>query len=155
MPSIPGSPRHLVGPRARRLEQLLGLRPYSVRAVERRSGGDITIKFREQLVGDGYRSRRTLRIPARRVQGYRPHSSLSRASDRRARARVNARRMAWWLEARLGFDCPVVARAVYDRDYGGIEELRAILRSFLGPDFVVVWLEPVWVPDYVPQEWTA
>jgi hypothetical protein len=145
----------LYGREARELEALLGLRPYSLRAVERRANGDFAIRFKAQLVGD--RGRRVLRIPARLAFGYVQRSPSARPRDVRYRRRAADRKFALWLMRRLDYSAPIL-RAIYDHDLDVIEELRELMFALTPPDYVVaVWQRPRRreTPLYVPEDWCA
>jgi hypothetical protein len=82
------------------IADLLGLPPVAVRAVERRTNGDYAIVLRQPRAGNYAAqamprwtwSRRALRIPRTRVEGYRQRSPWARERDVRARRRANAKR---------------------------------------------------------------
>jgi hypothetical protein len=144
----------LPGPDARRVEQLLGLQPYSLRGVERRRNGDYALKFRTQRVGDAWP--RVLRIPAKRVHGYRQRSAHVRPRDARARVRANQRRFAYWLMWKLGIDAPIVQRAIYQHDLTAIDELRRAILALSPPDYVVLIASRLPRDDellFVPEGW--
>src|SRR5262249_32272128 len=118
-------------------EQLLGLRMYSLLAVERRANGDFALRIRAQRVGDHYP--RVIRIPAKRVFGYCQRSPFASDRDIRARVKVNQRRMVLWCFDRFGYRCPLVPRA-WDGDLETVDEFRAAILSLCPPDYVVfVW----------------
>jgi hypothetical protein len=125
----------LMSVHARTIEDLLGLDRYSLRGVERRANGDFALMFRTQRVGDSWP--RVLRIPAKRVFGYMQRSPVATDRDVRARRQANARRMALWLFDRVGPNCPVVARALWDSDLTGVDELRAAILALVPPDYVL------------------
>jgi len=125
-----------------RIERLLGLPPLGVRAVERRRDGSYAIELHrlgssaalDHGVPRWATSKRVLRIPHRRVEGYRPSSPHVTPHDQRARRKANARRFAWWLLWRLGHDAPVVDRAIFRHDLAAIDELRAALIAAAPPE---------------------
>jgi hypothetical protein len=128
-----------------RIERLLGLPSLAVRNVERRRNGDFAVMLSHRRGGAGMPRwtwrRRALRIPARRVEGYRPATPDVRPRDVRARRRQNARRFAWWLLGRLDFDTPVVERALFAGDVEAIDELREAIRAACpDPEIVLVYL---------------
>jgi hypothetical protein len=147
----------LPGCDARVVETLIGLAPNSLRAVERRANGDVALIFRQQILGDRYRSRRVLRIPRRRLLGYVQRSPHARERDVRARRRANSRRFAWWLDARLSLEAPVIRSALWRRDLEPIEELRAAILRLAGPDYYVVTAVREGLrrrtPDTFPESW--
>jgi hypothetical protein len=119
-------PPPLAHPAARTVEQLLGLRPGSLTGIERRANGDFALTFDTQPVDRHYC--RVLRIPARRVFGYRQrprHFATVRAV--RAGRRENSRRFARWLIWRVGVTAPIVDRAVSNGDLSAVDELRAAI----------------------------
>ena len=127
----------LHGQDARTIEHLLGLRRWSLTAVERRRNGDFALLFRTQKVGDRYP--RVLRLPARRVFGYQQRSPHARERDIRARHKANARRFALWTFDHVGYDCPLVQRA-WDGDLAVVDELRDAILRCCPPDYaIVVW----------------
>lgn len=125
----------LMHPAAREIEQLLGLRRYSLVRVDRRANGDFALEFHTQKVGD--RWPRVLRIPARRVFGYQQRSPFARDRDVRARQRANARRFALWLMWRINVNAPLIERALWQHDLTAVDELRDAILTLAGPDFVV------------------
>jgi hypothetical protein len=133
--------RPLTGPHARQLETLLGLEPWSLRAVGRRTNGDYALELRGQRVGRHWA--RVLRIPAKRVHGYHRRSATARPCDVRYRHRKNARSFAFWLADRHGWDVPVVRAAIWERDLEAVDELRAaiLLAASGGAATVEAWLE--------------
>jgi hypothetical protein len=122
----------------RAVADLLGLPRRMVRAVERRKNGDFAVSLslrgvRWSEVPPGLRGRRVLRLPRRRVEGYRPRGPV-RPRDARARAKQNAWRFALWLGWRVDLDAPVVRRA-FVGDLGGVAALReAIQRAAPEPE---------------------
>ena len=126
----------IYGNAARTIEELIGLKPYSLTSVERRANGCVALTFRQQVIDR--RSCRVLRIPFKRLIGYEPRSSTSRPSDQRHRRRLGQKRFSWWLADEIGITAPVVARALFDRDLSGIEELRGAVLSLLPPDVVIL-----------------
>ena len=81
-----------------------------------------------------------LRIPAKRVFGYQQRSPHVRDRDVRAQRKANARRFAFWVFDHVGYDCPFVERALWDRDLTAVHELRQAIVSLCPPDYVVlVW----------------
>ena len=133
--------RPLIGVHVRELEALLGLRAWSLRGVDRASDGAYRLTFRQQPFAGC--SRRTFRIPQRRVSGYRQRSPTARPRDVRYRAHHNRRRFAVWLAAAVGWAAPVVERARWGRDLTAIDELRAavVLAAGGGVDDIQLWLE--------------
>jgi hypothetical protein len=126
---------------ARTIEHLIGLRPCSLLAVERRANGDYALIIRGQLVGG--RWRRVIRLPAKRVEGYRPRSATVRPRDVRARRRANARRTALWLMNIVDV-APVVERVFFGDHWETLDELRYAVQSLGGDpsigDQVEWWL---------------
>jgi hypothetical protein len=114
---------------------------FTVRAVERRANGDYAILIRRPRAGSHAAlamprwtwGRRVLRIPARRVEGYRPRSPYVRPRDARARRKQNAWRMALWLAFKTDFDAPAARRAL-DGDLEAIAELRAAILGAAPPE---------------------
>jgi hypothetical protein len=115
---------------------LLGLPRFTIKAVERRADGAYAVVLNGRRLAAPANlgrvprwatSKRVLRIPARRVEGYRQRSPHVRARDLRARRKKNARAFAWWLHDRLGHDVPVVERALRRGDLAAVDELRAAL----------------------------
>lgn len=125
----------LRGPAARRIERLLGLRPYSLLAVERRANGDYGLRFRSQRVGD--RSLYALRLSRKRVQGYGQVSATARPQGVAYRRRRNALAFSRWLWWRVDPDAPA-ASAWMTGDPGPVDELRAAILELATPDLVVV-----------------
>ena len=118
------------------IADLIGVPRLAVRGVERRANGAYAILLR--AAGDPMPSwalgRRVLRIPRRRVEGYRPSSPYVRPRDQRARRKQNAHRMAIWLLFRLDADAPVVERALWHGDLEPVEELRAAILAAAPPE---------------------
>ncbi len=133
--------RPLYGTHARQVEHLLGLEAWSLRAVELDRGGPASyyvLRFRQQqFAGE---TRRTFRIPAKRVRGYQQRSATARPRDVRYRAAQSRRRFAFWLLCWL--DAPVVDIAICDGDIGVIDELRAaiLLAASGGAAHADLWL---------------
>lgn len=128
----------LRGRQARTIEQLLGLQPWSLLAVERRANGDFALTFRHQEVAG--RHVRAMRFPFRRIAGYRPRRPWARPRDLRARRRRNAKLFACWLWFRLDLGAPVCVRALEHGEPQAVEELREAILSLTPPDAVVfVW----------------
>jgi hypothetical protein len=63
-------PRYLPGPKARRVEQLLALERYSLRAIERRADGDYALVLWTQKIGRAHV--RALRLTEHRVERVKP-----------------------------------------------------------------------------------
>ncbi len=125
-------------PSARTIEHLLALKPYSLTGVERRRNGDFALTLHGQQVAD--RWTRVLRMPAKRVFGYQQRSPHVRDRDVRAQRKANSRRMALWVFDHVGYDCPLVERALWERDLTAVDELRAAILALCPPDYVVlVW----------------
>jgi hypothetical protein len=122
------------------IADLLGLPPVAVRAVERRTNGDYAIVLRQPRPGSYAAqamprwtwSRRALRIPRTRVEGYWQRSPWARERDVRARRRANAKRFALWLLWRLDPAAPVVERAIRGGDLEAVDELRPAILGAAG-----------------------
>ena len=125
----------IMHPAARRIESLLGLKPYSLTGVERRRNGDFALMLHTQKLGDHWP--RVLRIPAKRVFGYQQQSPYVRERDVRARRKASDRRFALWLMWKVDVDAPIIERALWRREYEAVEELRDAILELAGPDFVV------------------
>ena len=127
--------RHpLTGPNARQVERLLGLQSWSLRSVELDGNGRASyyvLRFRTQLFAG--ETRRTLRIPRKRIDGYVQKSGTARPRDVAYRARENRRRFAFWLLCWLDVGAPVVDLAICDGDLGVIDELRAAILLAASP----------------------
>ncbi len=149
-PDEPGPPkgRHhrdvaLTGTHARELEALLALEPWSLCAVDRTVSGAgryFVLRFRQQRFAGG--SRRTFRIPAKRVTGYEQRSPTARPIDIAYRANENRRRFAIWLLSWLDVGAPIVNLALFDGDLGAIDDLRAaiLLAADGGAEDADLWL---------------
>jgi hypothetical protein len=126
------------------IADLLGLPRLAVRAVEHRANGDYALVLSHRRGGSEMPrwtwSRRVLRIPRRRVEGYRPRTPYVRPRDARARRKQNAWHMALWLLGRLDASTPVVARALWGGELEAINELRAAILAAASPEPEVVFV---------------
>jgi hypothetical protein len=133
------TPPLALAPAERRLEQLLGLRAGTFQRVDRARDGAFVIRFAYQPIGGRWSSR--LRIPWRRVAGYRQRSPYVRPRDVRARRKANARRTWLWLMWKISLDAPI-SRASYDDSPELIDELRRLILELTPPDLIL--LIPLW-----------
>jgi hypothetical protein len=123
------------------IADLLGLPHPAVAGVERRANGDYAILIRRprpgsmavQLMPRWTWSRRVLRIPERRVHGYRQRSPRVTPRDLRARRKANAKRFAWWLRW-IDLDMPVARRALLENDLDAVDELRTAILAAAPPE---------------------
>jgi hypothetical protein len=123
------------------IADLLGLPHPAVAGVERRANGDYAILIRRprpgsmavQLMPRWTWGRRVLRIPERRVHGYRQRSPWVAPREVRARRKANAKRFAWWLWW-IDLDMPVARRALLENDLHAVAELRAAIRAAAPPE---------------------
>jgi len=123
------------------IEQALGLPRHSVAAVERRANGDYAIvldaaRIRRHVALRRIRyhevrwlaGRRVLRLPRKRVHGYRPNSPAAAPRDLRARRRANQRRFALRLMMEWSPWLPIVDAALMEHgDLGVIDDFRAAI----------------------------
>jgi hypothetical protein len=125
---------------ARRIEQLLALEPGSLHGIDRRArDGAFVLRFDPQRLTRSGGYRRQLRIPARRVFGYRQVSATARPRDVRARRKANAERFWMWLLWRVDPYAPILDRPGH---LDAIEELRRLILELTPPDALLVI--PMW-----------